>query len=178
MLYSNRKREDLSKLNKLVSLQNQVIEVGLQDKIGKQNYHENIGNLYEPLTVTIKITSENITKTITETSIYNNNAIEIIKEKVSELMNDKGMTAPYLASCLVNFIELENKIQFKLIKDQNSIRMIDFLINGGMPVTLYRTMLTFSDSNKFFKLGGDLLETMTIYDFNVSHANPQDQNFL
>ena len=31
------------------------------------------------------------------------------------------------------------------------------------------------DSNKSFELDGDLLETMTNYDFNVSHSNPQDQ---
>ena len=36
-------------------------------------------------------------------------------------------------------------------------------------------MLTFRDSNKPFKLNVDLLETMTNYDSNVSHSNPQDQ---
>ena len=36
-------------------------------------------------------------------------------------------------------------------------------------------MLTFSDTNRSFKLDGDLLETMTNYDFNVSYSNPQDR---
>ena len=36
-------------------------------------------------------------------------------------------------------------------------------------------MLTFRDSNKSFKSDGDLLETITNYDFNVSHANPRDK---
>ena len=39
-------------------------------------------------------------------------------------------------------------------------------------------MLTFRDSKKSFKLDGDLLETMTNYDFNVNHANPQDQKLI
>ena len=39
-------------------------------------------------------------------------------------------------------------------------------------------MLTFTHSNKTFKLDGDLLETITNYDFNVNHANPQDQKLL
>ena len=39
-------------------------------------------------------------------------------------------------------------------------------------------MLTFGDSNKSFKLDGDLFETMTNYDFNVNHANPQDQKLI
>ena len=51
--------------------------------------------------------------------------------------------------------------------------MKDFLINGGIPVSLYSNMLTFRDSNRSVKLDGSLLETMTNYDFNVNHANPK-----
>ena len=56
--------------------------------------------------------------------------------------------------------------------------MNDFLINEGIPVTLFSNMITFRDSNKSFKLDGDLLETMTNYDFNVSHSNPKDQKLI
>ena len=49
------------------------------------------------MTDAIKNTSENITKTITENTINNNKAIENLNEKILELMNDKGMIAPYLA---------------------------------------------------------------------------------
>ena len=35
--------------------------------------------------------------------------------------------------------------------------MNDFMINGGIPVTLVSNMLIFTDSNKSFKLDGDLL---------------------
>ena len=38
-------------------------------------------------------------------------------------------------------------------------------------------MITFRDS-KSFKLHGDLLETLTNYDFNVSHANPKDRKLI
>ena len=40
MLFPINNREDLQNLNELVSLQNQVNEVRLQDKLGEQNYHE------------------------------------------------------------------------------------------------------------------------------------------
>ena len=40
MLYPINNREDLQKLDEAVSLQNQVNEVRLQDKLGEQNYHE------------------------------------------------------------------------------------------------------------------------------------------
>ena len=44
----------------------------------------------------------------------------------------------------------------------------------SIPVTLFINMLTFRVSIKSFKLDGDLLETITNYDFNVHHSNQQD----
>ena len=35
-------------------------------------------------------------------------------------------------------------------------------------------MITFRDNNESFNLDGDLLETMTEYDFNVDHSNQQN----
>ena len=93
-------------------------------------------------------------------------------------MNDSGLIAPYLASSLVNVFKPENKSQFRLKKDLNSTEMNDFLINEGIPVTLVSNMLIFRDSNKSFKLDGDLLETMTNYEFNVDHSNQQDRKLI
>ena len=93
-------------------------------------------------------------------------------------MNDKGMIAPHFASSLVNLFKPENRSEFRLIKDLNSTETKDFLINGGIPFTLYSNMLTFRDSNKTFKLDGDLSETLTNFDFNVDLSNPQDQKLI
>ena len=65
------------------------------------------------MTDVIKSTSEITTKTLTENSIKNNKAIENLNEKFLELMNDKGMIAPYLASSLINLFKPENKSQFR-----------------------------------------------------------------
>ena len=178
MLFPIKDREDLEKLNELASLQGQVKAVRLQDKLGKQNFHEDMKKVFEPMTDTIKNTSENITKTLTENSIINNKAIENLNEKLLELMNDKGMIAPYLASSLFNLFKSENKSQFRLKKDLNSTKMNNFLINEGIPVTIFSNMLTFRDSNKSFKVDGDLLETITNYDFYVSHSIPKDQKLI
>ena len=56
--------------------------------------------------------------------------------------------------------------------------MNDFLINEGIPVTINSNMMTYRDSNKSFKLDGDLLETITNYDFNVSHSDPKEQKLI
>ena len=178
MLYSIKNVEDLEKLEQLASLQNQVKAVRIQDRVGKQKFHEDMKKLYEPLTDTIKNTSEKITKTITETSVKNTKAIAGLNEKVLELMNEKGLIAPYSASSLVNLFKPENKSQFRLIKDLNSTKMNDFLINDGIPVTLYSIMLISRDSNRSFILDGDLLEAITNYDFIVDHSNQQDRKLM
>ena len=36
-------------------------------------------------------------------------------------------------------------------------------------------MITFRDTNKTFKLEGDLLKVITNYKFNVDHSNQQDR---
>ena len=56
--------------------------------------------------------------------------------------------------------------------------MNDFLINERLPVTTFSEMLTFRDSNKPLELDGDLLETITNYDLNVSHSNPKHQTLI
>ena len=178
MLYSIKNREDLEKLKELATLQNQVKSVRLQDKLGKQNFHEVMKKFYESLTDAIKDVSENITKTISETSIKNTKANSNLNEKVLELMIDKGMRAPYLASFLINLFKSENESQFRLRKDVNSTKMNDFLIHGSIPVTLFSNMITSRDSNKSFKLEGDLLKLITNYKFNADHSSLQDKKLI
>ena len=115
-MFPIRNLEDIQKLNEAVSLQNQGKVVRLQDKLGKQNFHENMEKAFKPLTDTLKKTSENITKTITETSFKNNKAIENLNEKILELMDEKGLIVPYLTSSLVNVFKPESKSQFRLKK--------------------------------------------------------------
>ena len=56
--------------------------------------------------------------------------------------------------------------------------MKDFSKNESIPVTLFTKMLTFRVSKKPFKLDGDLLETLTNYDFTFSHSNPEGQKLI
>ena len=42
MLYSIKNVEDLQKLNELILLKDQVREIKLQNKLGEQNYHEDV----------------------------------------------------------------------------------------------------------------------------------------
>ena len=88
----------MEKLEELASIWNQVDELLLPDKNGKQNFHGKFENLLEPMTESNKHVSQDISSFITETSFKNNQAISDLNEKVLELMNDKGMIAPFLVS--------------------------------------------------------------------------------
>ena len=56
--------------------------------------------------------------------------------------------------------------------------MNEFLIHGKIPVTIFSIMITFRDSNKTFKLEGDLLKVITNHKFNVDHSNQQDRKLI
>ena len=178
MLYSIKDREDLVKLNELASLQDQVEAVRLQDKLGKQNFHEDLKKVFEPVTKTLENTSQDITKAITETSIKNNQAIENMNNKLLEIMNDRGILATYLMSPLSKTTNPENTTQFKLVKDSTSNRVNDLKINNSIPITLHNNLLTFRDTNKQFELKGDLLKMITNTKYNVNLASLADKKLM
>ena len=178
MLYSIKDREDLENLNELVSLQDQVKTVRLQDNLGKQNFHEDMKKVFEPVTKSLENTSENLPKAITETSLKNNQAIEKIDNKLLEIMNDRGIIASYLLSPLAKIFNPENTTQFKLINDSTSDRVNDLKINKSIPITLYNYVLTFRDTGKEFELKGNLLKMITNKNYNVDHSSLSDKKLM
>ena len=116
MLFPFKDRQDLKDSEELTTFQNQINVVRLQDKLVKQNFHEDMKKVFQPMADAIKNTSQDISKTITEISIKNNKVLENLNEKILDLMNDKGMLAATLASSLVNLFKPENKSQFRIKK--------------------------------------------------------------
>ena len=148
MLFTFEKREDLEKIEELASLQNQVEELRLQDKLGEKFCHEDMKNLYEPLSDTIKNTSETLTKTLMETSIKNKKRPENLDDKFSEISKDRGIITSYFSSLLSEITYPEHASQFKLVKCPSSSKVNDILLNKTIPVTLYNNLLIFCDTDK------------------------------
>ena len=109
--------------------------IRLQDKLGKQNFHENIRKIQEPLIDTLKNPSKNLTKTLTESSIENKEAISNLNDKLSEIMNYRCIVTKYLLSPLSKITYPEKTTQFKLVRDSNSKRVDNLLIHNTRPVT-------------------------------------------
>ena len=109
MLYSIEDREDLENLEHIVSLESQIKVVRLQDTLDKQNFHEDMKKVFEPVTISLENTPRDITDTITESSIKNIKALEKLNEKFLEIMNDRGILATYLMSPLSKITNPEKK---------------------------------------------------------------------
>ena len=172
---SNWKRR-LKKI-KLVSLIRKDKELRLQDKLVELNFHENMEKAFEPVTKSIKHVSEEVTKTMTETSIKNNQALENLNNKLLEIMNDRGILAIYLMSPLSKITKAENTTQFKLVKDSSSNRFNDLLIKNTILITLHDNLLTFRDTGKVFELK-DLLQMITNKNYNVDLASLADKKLM
>ena len=113
-----------------------------------KNYFEIVRKLFEPVSDTFKISSENLIKTITETSFKNNEELKKINNGVLEILNDRGKLESYLLSPLSKITNPENTSQFKLVKLSNSNRVNDLLRHNTRPVTLYNNSLTFRDQKR------------------------------
>ena len=113
MLYTIKNYDDLKQLDKIASLQNQVKEIRLQNKLGKQKIHENYKKVFEPVTETIENTSEILTKTMMLTFKHNSKALSNVNDKLLELMKDNGLLASYLLSPLPEINNLDHNSQYK-----------------------------------------------------------------
>ena len=131
--------------------------------------------VFEPVTKSLENTSQDITKSLMETSPEYNQAIENLNNKILEIMNGRVIIASYLLSPLAKITNPENSTQFKLVKGSNSNRVNDMKINKSKPITLYNNMITFRDTGKEFELKGDLLKTITNKNYNVDLASLQDK---
>ena len=126
-------------MNELVSLENQVKAVRLQDKLGKQNFHEDMKKLFEPVTKSNKDVSEVVKRTIAETSTNNNKAPENLHNKLLEIMNVRGIIESYLLSPISKITNTENTTQIKIVKDSSSNGVNELLIDNSVPI-IYMTI--------------------------------------
>ena len=131
--------------------------------------------VFEPVTNFNKDVSEEVTKTITESSIKNNKALENLNNKILEIMNDRGILASYLMSPLSKLTNHKNTSQFNLVKDFSSNRVNDLSIHNSITVTLHDNLLTFLDTNNQFESKRDLLKMTTNKNHNVDLPSLQDR---
>ena len=97
MIYTIKNKAGSKDLEELSELQTKVKQVRLEEKLGKQGFHYDTKQLFEPITKTITDTNQ---KLMEETKC-NTKAIENLDEpnvqaKALELMNKNGVIDPSL----------------------------------------------------------------------------------
>ena len=94
-------------------------------------------------------------------------AIADLKEKSSDLINDKVINASYSVNPLSKVSKAENESQFEIEKNLDSNKVNVFLRNATILLFLCIMMLTFRHNIKTFQLKGDTLKMITDNNFNV-----------
>ena len=128
-MYSIKNRDEFENLNKLISLHDQVKALGLQERLDKQSFHDDMRRVFEPVTKSVDDVSQDVTKTITEISFENNKALKNLNNELLGILNDRGKTASYLLAPLPKINNPHHTSQFKPVNDPDSNRVNDCLIN-------------------------------------------------
>ena len=115
---------------------------------------------------------------MTEISNEKIKALGNIDDKLLDVMKNRSIIASYLLSPLSKLTNPEHTSQTKLVKDPDSKKVNDLFITKTVPVTLYIRLISFPDTNKKFKLQGDLLKMITNKNYNVYLANSQDKEIM
>ena len=112
-----------------------------------------------------------------ESSKENDRTLKSLNNKLLDIMNDRCIKAFYLLSPLSKIINAANNTQFKLVKDRNSNRVNDLLTHNKIPVTLHIDFVTMRDTNREFKLEGDLLKMITNENYKADLAIYRTKNY-
>ena len=158
---SIKNRKCFEKINELVSLQNQVKVLRLHYTVGKQNCHERNKKSVKLVTKSIRDVTEDVTKTMVQTSQENNKALAKINNELLQIMNIRVISASSLLSLVSKITNPEDTSQYKLVKYPDSYRVSDLMIKKTKPAPLYNNLLTIRDTNKKLELEGDLLKRIT-----------------
>ena len=76
----------------------------------------------------------------------------------------------YLFSLLSKITNPEHTNQFKLVKDLDSNKVNDLLMNRTIPVTLSDNLLTFRDTDKKFEVEGALFKMIIKKEVESRHC--------
>ena len=93
-----------------------VKEVRLVEKLGKQRYHSDRKELFQPIKISIKDFSEDVTRTMIEISKEDNKALTSLNNTLLGIVIDRGLIASYLLSPLSQVTNPEKTNRFKFSK--------------------------------------------------------------
>ena len=158
-------KKELKDPEELNDLQSNVKQVRLVEKIGKQDYHHDIKEIFEPIIKTLKDRSQKVleeTKSITKATANLDKSNKYIKTLESKNKNEVIHSS--LIRPIAKLLVPKNKSQFRLLDDPDSVNWNDYKMNREKD-TLYDDKQLSRDTGVVFTLKGDILSLITDYDF-------------
>ena len=134
--------------------------------------------VFEYINKTIKGTSQDVTKIMTETFKEKIKTLLNLNDKLLNIMNDRGILVSYLMSPLSKITSLAHTSQSTLRRIPDSNRVSDLLINKTIPITVNDNLLKFRDTDKNCELEEDLMKMTTNKNYNVDLAKLTDKKSM
>ena len=160
-MYSNKNREDVKDLDELADLQSIVKQVRLIGMLGKQGYHYDVTELFEPIT---KAVTDSNHKLLEETK-STTKAIEELDEtnvhvKVLDFLNKNWVTHSSLTRPIAKLLAPTEENQYRFYDDPDCDIWNDYIMEGEK-VTIYNENLVLKKSEEVFNLIGGALKMIT-----------------
>ena len=180
MIYATKIKEEMKDVEELDDLQSNAKQVRSVEISGKLGYHYDINELFETITKAVTDGHQNLpkeTKSTTKADMELDESKKYIK--TLESLNKNEVISSSFIRPLAKLLVPKNKSQFRLKDDPDSDNWKVYKKNCEK-VTFYNDKLLFRDSGVVFTLQGDILSTITGYDFKKSHSPDAKQiiNFL
>ena len=108
-----------------------VQQVRLVEKLGKEGYHYDMNELFEPITKTITDISQNLLgDTKSNAKVFENLDESNIYVKTLESMNENEVIHSGLSKPIAKLLVTKTKVQFRLLDDPYSDNWNDYKMNG------------------------------------------------
>ena len=117
---------DLECLKESASKRNQVKELKLQEKLGKQNFPQVMKKVFELVIDTVTDFSKEVTETMLVTSVKSCKSTTDLNDKPLDVMNERGESATFMPSFSSKLTSTEHSSQIKVVKFLIQIRSMLF----------------------------------------------------
>ena len=101
-----------------------------------------------------------------------------MNDKLPETMIDRCILASYSLSSLTRITKSEHNGHSKQLKDPDSNRVSDLLINKTIPVTPHDILLKFPETDEKFELNRERLRMTYNDNYNIDLANSSEKKLM
>ena len=150
-------------MNELASTENQVKDLGLHDKLGKQKFHFYMEKVVEPVTKAARGTAM-ASQSKQEKAMLARHEIEDTTKSIEDIMKNFSQYDSPLLPDLSDLFDSKNTTQIRLRLNTTSPK--EMFRGNNVTVEIRRWTLIFTDSNIKFVFESDILVIIFKYKFN------------